>query len=138
MTKTTYTKKQMNELLINPCVEKCSEKYITFKDNIKHEFVILWKSWLSCREVFEKYNFPDYILNSVIPRKSIARWHKIINEKWTGYFWTRRKWRIKIEDDFDIKKMNKYEVEEYYKIKLKYYKEAYKLKKTWVKFIDLV
>lgn len=125
MTKTIYTQKQMAELLRNPCVEKCSDKYITFKDDIKYEAVVLWKSWLSCKEVFEKYNFPEYIIRSVIPRKSIARWHKIINEKWKDYFWTKKKWRIKVEDDFDIKKMNKYEVEEYYKIKMKYYKESY-------------
>ncbi len=134
MIKTIYTKKQMNELLRNPCVEKCSDRYITFKDDIKYEAVVLWKSWLSCREVFEKYKFPDYILNSVIPRKCIARWNKIINEKWEDYFWTKRKWRIKVEDDFNIKNMNKYEVEEYYKIKLKYYKESYdKIKKNLTK-----
>lgn len=81
MTNIAYSKKQIKELLNNPYVEKCSEKYITYTAECKIEFLKLSKQWLFYREIFRKLWFPSYIVNSKIPERAYNRWKKYL-ENW--------------------------------------------------------
>ena len=132
MSKKIYTQKQIDELLINPCVEKCAWTYITFSSSIKYDAVVLWKTWLTWKEIFKKFKFPDYIINSNIPTKCISRWNKTINEKWKDWFNISKRWIKADYTKLDIENMSKYEVYDYFKIKMKYLEEELKLLK-WIK-----
>lgn len=81
MTKKIYSKKQIKELLNNPYVEKCSERYITYKIECKNEFLKLLKQGLFYREIFQILWFPLYIVNSKIPERAYNRWKKYL-ENW--------------------------------------------------------
>ena len=100
MVETKYTQKQSKELLNNPYVQNCTESYITFTNKVKYDSVILRKSLLKCRDIFEKLGFPKYIVDSEVPIKNISKWNKSINIDWN----IGKKWRKQNYDNIDIKK----------------------------------
>lgn len=119
-----YTAEQIEELLKNKYVEKCSAKSITFSKECKQEAVKLWDQWDSSKEVFLKMWFPDYVSNSRTPIRSINRWRKN-NEKWMV---ESKRWRKKnMNPDFDPSKMTKDEYIEYLEAKLAIVEELKKI-----------
>ena len=81
MTQIKYISSQINELLQNKYVKNATKKHVVFTKECKLEAVKLYESWLTWKEVFQKLWFPEYIVNSDIPKNSLWRWKNNI-KKW--------------------------------------------------------
>lgn len=126
MSKQEYSIAQIKELLKNPNVKKCSSKYITFNDNFKLLALDLDKTWIIPKDIFKKLWFPEYIINSEIPWRSLKRWRFKMKHKWFSVFNETKKWR-KNKEKFDISKMTKDEELEYLRTKVAVLEELKKL-----------
>jgi hypothetical protein len=80
------------------------------------------KESISAKEIFIKFWFPEYIINSDIPSNSLARW-KRLNKKWII---EENKWRPKKDENLDFSKMTLQEQNEYLRIENLYLKELHK------------
>ena len=76
MARVHYSSEKMQELLNNPYVKKCSERYITFTKECKIEFLKLSGQWLFYKDIFRVLGFPSYIVDSDIPKNSYIRWKR--------------------------------------------------------------
>jgi len=126
MSKQEYSKFQIKELLNNPNVKNCSSKYITFNDDFKLLALKLDKQWVIHRDIFIKFWFPEYIINSKIPEKSLKNWRYNAKHKWIESLQNTQKWRKK-KENFDISKMTKDEYIEYLETENAVLKELKKL-----------
>ena len=126
-----YNNEQITELLNNKYVKSCTPKNISFTKEWKIEAVKLWKQWLTAKEIFKKQGFPNYILKSEIPSKSINRWNRLSSENyWIVEF---KKWRknwFKWNKNIKINKLNDKEKIEFLETEVAYLKELYK-EKHW-------
>ena len=118
-----YTKGQITELENNQYVKSCTNKNINFTKECKLKVLELNKKWIFIKEIFEKLWFPEYIINSNIPSKSVDRWKRNMNIKWII---EEKKWRKK-KEKFDLSKMTKNEELEYLRAKVAYLEELKKL-----------
>ncbi len=119
MTEVKYNTAKINELKANKYVKNCTGKHVVFTKIFKFEAVKLHKTMIP-KEIFKNFWFPKYVINSEIPKNSIARWEKNINEKWVI---EEKKWRIKKEEKLDLSKMTLKEQNEYLKAENLYLKE---------------
>jgi len=88
-----YNKNQIEEILNNNYILKCSENSLTFTKECKIESVKLWNQWYWTKEIFRKFNFPEYISDSKIPEISICRWNRQFQKHWENAFWIMsRRW----------------------------------------------
>jgi len=124
MTTIKYNTIQIKELKANDNVKNVTWKHIVFTKEFKVKAIKLHKIIIP-KEIFRKFWFPEYIINSEIPKNAIARWEKNIKDKWVI---EENKWR-KIKEYFDISKMNKDEYIEYLEAKLAIVEELKKINK---------
>lgn len=123
-----YNKTQIEELRTNKYVKNVTEKHIVFKTEFKMKAIELYNKHILSKEIFKKSGFPEYIINSNIPKNSISRWKKILNKK--GVI-EGKKWKPKkVEIDFD--NMTKDQELEYLRAKLAYYEEISEYLKSWL------
>ncbi|HCC83544.1 TPA: hypothetical protein DEP96_01710 [Candidatus Uhrbacteria bacterium] len=81
MSKRIFSEKQIEELLQNPNVTRCSDKSITYHKNFKIEAVRQYeKEGLSVCEVFKKAGFNLDIVGRETPERRIGAWRKIFRE----------------------------------------------------------
>ena len=74
-----YTPDQIEELLRNPYVSRCSPKYITYTYECKVQAIELSRSpYISSREIFRALGFPTYIVASTTPKDSLKAWKGIV------------------------------------------------------------
>ncbi len=132
MTNIKYTQKQIEELKKNQYVEDCSKSYITFTNKWKYKAINLWESWLKCKDIFRKLKLPEYIINSLIPTRSLNRWKRIINNKGKNAFNNSKKWRKKGYKKINTENMSKDEYIDFLQTKIIYLEKAKKLLE-WVK-----
>lgn len=129
-----YNKNQIEEILKNKYVLRCSENSITFTEKCKIESVKLFNNSLSTKEIFKNFKFPEYILDSQIPKNSICRWNNQYQKHWEKAFWIMAKrWRklgFKWKKKINIDKLTDKEKIEYYQTENAYLKELYK-EKHW-------
>ena len=125
MTKEKYSPKQIEELLSNPKVRSCTSKYITYADGFKIKAIKLYKNWLYPKRIFKDFNFPNFVVNSELPRLSLKRWRRKIKDWWIELLITSKKWRKK-KDQLVISKMSKDEYIKYLEAKIAYQEELYK------------
>jgi len=113
-------------------VLRCWETWITFTKECKIESIRLWNNWFSTKEIFKKFNFPEYILDSQIPKNSVCRWNKQYIKYWKNAFWiVSKRWRklgFKGKNKLDINKLTDKEIIEYYKTENAYLREIFKEK----------
>jgi len=82
MSNKNYTPDQIEELLKNPYVAKCSPKYITYNYECKAKAIELsMNQYISSREIFTLLGFPSYISESNTSKDSIKAWRKIVSEQ---------------------------------------------------------
>ena len=122
MTKMKYNKKQIEELKNNSNVRNCTSKHIVFSKEFKLKAVKLANEYISAKEIFKQFWFPEYIINSDIPSNSLARW-KRLSKKWIV---EETKWRPKKEENLDFNKMSLEEQNEYLRTENLYLKELHK------------
>ena len=122
MTKIKYNKKQIEELKNNSNVRNCTSKHIVFSKEFKLQAIKLANEYISAKEIFKQFWFPEYIINSDVPSNSLARW-KILSKKWIV---EETKWRPKKEKNLDFSKMSLEEQNEYLRTENQYLKELHK------------
>lgn len=122
-----YNNTQIKELKDNKYVQNCTQKHIIFSKECKNKAIKLLQQNLSTKEIFEKLWFPEYIINSKIPAKSLNRWKRILRENWITEL---KKWRPK-KEKIDFDNMTLEQENEYLKAKLALYEELEKHIKWW-------
>ena len=130
MSKKRYTDEQIKELKANKYVMNCTEKSIQFTDEFRKIAMKLDGKEIP-RDIFKKYWFPDYVVNSIVPEKSFKRRRKSMREKWEIWlidnrwrnWWRPRKNKIKKKswEKIEISK----EEREYMQAELAVYKELF-------------
>ena len=122
MTDNKYNDFQIEELKNNINVKNCTKKHIVFTKEFKYKSLELAKKYISAKEIFMKFWFPEYVVNSEIPSNSLARWKKL-SKKWVV---EETKWRPKKEENIDFSKMNLKQQNEYLRTENLYLKELHK------------
>lgn len=122
-----YNEEQIQELERNKYVRKCSSRYITFTDEFKIKWLELNKNWKHHKEIFKEFWFPEYIINSQIPKDTFDRLRYQSKHKWI--LW--KKWRKK-KEKIDFENMTKDEELEYLRAKVAYYEEIAKYLDSWL------
>ncbi len=130
MDKITYNDKQLSILKKNRYIKNCSPKYITFTDEFKIEALWLDSNWVYFRDIFKHFWFPDFIIDSEVPRHLIKSWRYKMKTLWVDWLISTRKWRKK-KELLDIDKMSKDEYIEYLETKLAYMEELKKMIDKW-------
>jgi len=123
-----YSETQIKELKKNKYVQNCTEKHIIFSKECKNKAIKLLQKNLSTKEIFKKLWFPECIINSKIPAKSLNRWKKILRENWITEL---KKWRPK-KEKIDFENMIKDEEIEYLRTKVAYLEEINSYMKSWL------
>lgn len=127
MWKNKYTRYQIQEIKANKYVNNCTEKHIVFKKIFKLEAVKLHKEMIP-KEIFKKFLFPDYVINSEIPQNALARWERNISNKWQI---EEKKWR-QAKEKIDFDNMTLAQENEYLRTKLALYEKLADYMKTWL------
>lgn len=79
MAHTLYTDEQISILTDNPYVDNCFEKYIAFSDECKTRALHLYSTAdPSPKEIFRTLGFPDFIIDSDVPKNSLNRWKRTL------------------------------------------------------------
>ena len=81
MSKRTFTKEQIKELLFNPNVLKCSEKSITYKNSFKTAALKEWKAGLLPQEIFLQAGFNIDLIGRKVPKQCLERWRETFRDK---------------------------------------------------------
>lgn len=126
MSKAIYNSEQINELLKNKYVLNCTKKSILFKKIFKQKALKLDKKWFNPKDIFKKYLFPGFIVNSRIPTQSLKNWRNIAKNTWLPY----KKRVKKTKKIFDTTNMSIEEENEYLRAEVAYLKEMYKFKNS--------
>lgn len=121
-----YTKEQIEELKQIKYVKKVSSKSIIFTSEAKIKSLKLKEEWLTPKEIFQKFWFPKYILNSEVPSSALFRWSKN-KENWVI---EKKKWR-KRKEKIDLNNMTLEQENEYLRTKLAIYEELSELFSSW-------
>ena len=125
MTKIPYTQEQIQTLRSNQYVKSCTEKYITFTDDCRITALKLDdKKWYH-KDIFRYFWFPDFIIDSEIPRHSLKDWRKRVRNKWAAGIIESKKGRKK-KEKIDISQMTKDEYIQYLEAKTAYLEEIQK------------
>jgi len=122
MTTIKYTEEQIKELKSNPSVKNATSKHIIFTKEFKLQAVKLAEKYITSKEIFKQFWFPEYVINSNIPFNSLNRWKKL-SKKWIV---EKKKWRKK-KEYIDTTKMTKDEYIEYLEAKLALMEELERL-----------
>ena len=130
MSKKRYTDEQIKELKANKYVMNCTEKSIQFTDEFRKIAMELDGKEFP-RAIFKKCWFPDYVVNSIIPKQSFERRRKSMKEKWEVWlidnrwrnWWRPRKNKIE-KKSWEIIEVSK-EEREYMQAELAVYKELF-------------
>lgn len=86
MSKKNYTLEQIQDLKSNRFVKNCTEKSIQFTDECKIIVMQQVGKWIWSKEIFRDLWFPDYVINSNIPKRFVERQRKKLrkegNKEW--------------------------------------------------------
>jgi hypothetical protein len=81
MSKTIYTKEQIEQLLKNKNIAKCSQGSITYGKSFKINAVRLYEQGLTSTEIFQQAGFNLDVIGRDKPKKCLLRWRKTTAEK---------------------------------------------------------
>ena len=130
MTRIQYTTEQIDILSNNIYIKSITDKYITFTNKMKIESLNLDSKWMYFKDIFKYLWFPDFIINSNIPKQSLKNWRNKVKTKWFIWLSDTKKWR-KEKDKVDFDNLDKDREIEYLKAKVAYLEEIAKLKINW-------
>jgi hypothetical protein len=81
MSKRRFTKEQIEELLKNKNVSKCSEKSITYSKEFKIFAVKRYDEGLTATEIFKEAGFDLFLIGEGIPKCRVGSWRKVCSTK---------------------------------------------------------
>lgn len=135
MSKKEYTKEQLEILRINKYIKNCSPKSISFTSEFKQKTIELDTLWKYSRDIFIEFWFPDFIVNSDVPRQSLKNWRLIMKRNWLIRLAEGKRWRKK-KNKVNLSKMTKEEELKFFKAKSAYLEEENRILK-WLKKNDV-
>lgn len=122
-----YNKEQIEELSRNPNVRKVTEKYIAFTDEFKVRAVELEKMYFLPKEIFKEFEFPEFIIQSNVPKNTLRNLKYKDRTKWIEAVVSSKKWRKK-KDIVDFENMSQEEKIIHLEAENAYLKELHKMK----------
>jgi transposase len=81
MSKRIFAKEQIESLLQNPNVERCSEKSISYRKEFKVLAVKKYAEGMSVSDIFKQSNFDIDVIGHDVPADRISQWLKIFKTK---------------------------------------------------------
>jgi len=81
MSNVIFTKEQIDELLSNPNVAKCSDKAITYSKEFKIKAVQLYNEGLQPKEIFRQAGFNINVIGRRKPQWLMHSWNKLFRLK---------------------------------------------------------
>lgn len=81
MSKRIFTKEQIEGLLKNTNVSRCSERSITYSKKFKMNAVKLYKEGLTSTEIFAEAGFDTRIIGRKTPKECLRNWNRIYRTK---------------------------------------------------------
>lgn len=82
MSKIIFTRDQINKLLKNKNIAKCSEKSISYNNNFKIKAVKLYnEQGLTSSEIFKQAGFDLNLIGKKKPKNCLRDWNKIYKSK---------------------------------------------------------
>jgi len=84
MSKRRLNKEQMEQLLSNPNISKCSEKAITYSKEFKIRAVSQYQSGLTAKQIFNEANLGVELVGENSAKNCIRDWVKIYKTKGVG------------------------------------------------------
>ena len=85
MSKRIFTKEQIEELLKNKNITKCSKRSITYNKDFKIDALSKYKEGFSPKEIFKDAGFDLDLIGKESPKYNIHRWKKTFNTKGIEY-----------------------------------------------------
>ena len=122
-----YSEVQIEELRKNKYIKTVTEKYITFTDEFKIQALELDKRYFLPKEIFKEFWFPEYIINTNLPKQTLATLRYKERKGWIKQVISSKKWRKKSEK-INFENMTKDEKIKYLETENAYLKELYKIK----------
>lgn len=130
-----FTQKQINELLKNKNVDKCSPKSITYNNKFKVDAVKkYYQQGYSPSMIFKEAGFDLSVVDSDKAKGCLGRWRKIYNEQGEAKLSKSHKGGPRRKKEFKTKYKNSKEKIKYLETKLAYLEEENKLLKKMKKF----
>jgi hypothetical protein len=130
MSKKQYTTEQIDILSNNIYIKSITDKYITFTVQMKIEALKLDSQWIYFKDIFNYLWFPNFIIDSSIPKQTMGNWKHKVKLKWFVWLVNTKKWR-KIKDKIDLDNLTKDEEINYLRAKVAYLEEIAKIKMQW-------
>lgn len=84
MNEPRFTTEEVDELLVNPNVQSCSEYSITYSQHFKECAVLLYEQGLTSKEIFKQAGLDLEVIGQDHPKDCLKRWRKIVREKGVG------------------------------------------------------
>ena len=81
MSKRIFNIEQMELLMSNKNVSKCSEKSISYDKEFKHRAVKQYEEGMTSREIFRQANFDLNVIGRDTPKSCLRRWNKVYRLK---------------------------------------------------------
>jgi len=81
MSKRRFDQKQIEQLLSNPNVSKCSEKSITYSKDFKIRAVRQYQGGLTARQIFKEANLDVELVGEYTAQNCVGDWIKIHKTK---------------------------------------------------------
>lgn len=81
MSKRILTQEQINELLANPNVLRCSEKSITYHPDFKVKATMQYQDGLSARTIFQQAGFNLNVIGRKNPKDQLKTWRAVVRQK---------------------------------------------------------
>lgn len=123
MTKVPYTEEQIQLLQSNKFVKACTEKYMTFTDDCKIQALKLDNERWYFRDIFRYFWFPEFFIDSDVPKQTIKNWRRALKIKWLINMVDQKKWRKK---QVDVSKLTKDEYIQYLEARTEYLEELHR------------
>jgi hypothetical protein len=97
---------------------------------MKIEALKLDSQWVYFKDIFNYLWFPNFIIDSSIPKQSLKNWRSKVKSKWFAWLVNTKKWR-KDKDKIDFDNLTKDEEISYLRAKVAYLEEIAKIKMQW-------
>ena len=81
MSKRILTEEQINQLLKNKNITKCTTKSIIYSKDFRTDAIRLYKQGLSATEIFKQADLDPGVIGKNHPRDCIRRWNKALKKK---------------------------------------------------------
>ncbi len=81
MSKRRFSKEQIEILLRNPHVQRCSEKSITYRKDFKVSALEQYRGGLPPNEIFRQARFDIDMIGHETPKRCLYDWREVVRDK---------------------------------------------------------